>query len=224
MDPAAAAGGQHLACAVLIPAFDEATTVGAVVCSAAAAGIGPVWVVDDGSSDATAEVARSAGAEVLSLPGNRGKGGAVLAGAQAVAADVVVLLDADLIGLEASHVRALAAPVLNGTADMARGVFAGGRWHTTAAQRMAPQLNGQRAVRRELLLSVPDLEESRYGLEVAIHDAARQRGWRSVDVELRGVSQVMKEEKRGWLRGVAVRIQMYADIVRTLLRNGRGSP
>ena len=213
-----AAGQAEHACAVLIPALDEATTVGAVVASAVAAGLGPVLVVDDGSADRTGEVARAAGAEVLTLPSNVGKGGAVVAGARAVASDVVVLLDADLLGLEPSHVRSLAEPVLCDDTDMTRGVFAGGRWRTTAAQRMTPQLNGQRAIRRDLLLAVRGLERSRYGLEVALTDAARRQGWRSRDVALNGVTQVMKEEKRGWLRGIAVRGRMYVDIVRTLLR------
>ena len=211
-------GADPTSCAVLIPAFDEARTVAAVVRPALGARLGPVLVVDDGSSDGTAEAARDAGAEVLVLGDNRGKGGAVVAGAEHLVADVLVLLDADLVGLEPEHVRDLAEPVSTGAVDMTRGVFAGGRWRTTTAQRMAPQLNGQRGVRRELLLAIPGLERTRYGIEVAITDWARQHGWRQLDVPLAGVSQVMKEEKRGWLRGVAVRLRMYADILRTMLR------
>lgn len=208
----------------MIPALDEAGTVGAVVSVARAAGVGPVLVVDDGSTDGTAAAARAAGADVLELGSNRGKGGAVIAGARAVDADVVVLLDADLIGLRPEHVVALADPVRKGAVDMARGFFHGGRWRTTAAQRLAPQLNGQRAVRRDLLLSIPELEHTRYGIEIAITEWARIHGWSHADVALAGVSQVMKEEKRGWLRGVSVRLRMYADIVRTLLRGNRGGP
>lgn len=209
-------------CAVLIPAFDEARTVAAVVRPALAARLGPVLVVDDGSTDGTAAAARQAGAEVLVLPDNRGKGGAVVAGAEHLGAEVLVLLDADLVGLQPDHVRELATPVATGDVDMTRGVFAGGRWRTTTAQRMAPQLNGQRGVRRELLLAIPGLEQTRYGIEVAITEWARQRGWRQRDVLLDGVSQVMKEEKRGWFRGVAVRLRMYADILRTMLRARSG--
>src|SRR5699024_10434176 len=108
------------------------------------------------------------GARTLRLRENRGKGGALAAGARHVAAEVVVLLDADLIGLAPEHVRALAAPVLAGEADMTRGVFAGARWRTTTAQRLAPQLGGQRALRRAALLAVPGLAESRYGVEVGL--------------------------------------------------------
>ncbi|MDZ7704835.1 MAG: glycosyltransferase [Trueperaceae bacterium] len=206
-------------CSVLIPAYNEEATVADVVAVALAADLGPVLVVSDGSDDDTAERARAAGATVLDLPGNLGKGGAVVAGARYLATDVVVLLDADLVGLRPEHLHRLAAPVLAANVVMTRGIFTGGRWQTNASQRLAPQLNGQRAVVRRHLLDIPDLETSRYGIEVAITDHARREHWRWCDVDLPGVSQVMKEEKRGFVRGVRIRSRMYGEIVATLVRN-----
>lgn len=203
-------------CAVLIPAFDEEETIGRVVRTACAAGLGPVLVIDDASRDGTAAAARAAGASVLRLEDNRGKGGAVAAGAAAVDAEVLVLIDADLTDLRPEHVTALAAPVLEGRAEMTRGVFVGGRRRTTTAQRLAPQLAGQRAILRERLCEVPRLAASRYGVEIVLTEAARRGGWRWMDVPMPGVSQVMKEEKRGWWRGVRTRLAMYRDIVRAL--------
>ncbi len=208
-------------CAVVVPAFNEAEGVAKVVAAALSSEVGPVWVVDDGSTDGTADIARAAGARVLELGRNVGKGGALLAAAQTLDADVLVLLDADLVGLEPSHVRALAEPVLSGHADMTRGVFRGGRWRTTAAQLLTPQLNGQRALRRTSFLAVPGIGASRYGVEVVIGEHARRGGWRCRDVALEGVSQIMKEEKRGWLAGLSTRASMYRDILRALL-HGRG--
>jgi glycosyltransferase involved in cell wall biosynthesis len=83
---------------VVIPAYDEEATVASVVRVALAAAVGPVVVVDDGSSDATAAAARAAGADVLRLETNAGKGGALAAAARARDEAVVVLLDADLLG------------------------------------------------------------------------------------------------------------------------------
>jgi len=203
---------------VLIPALDEAATIASVIAVARAADVGPVVVVDVGSTDGTAEVAAAAGAEVIRLATNLGKGGALAAGAGARGEALAVLLDADLTGLRPKHVRALVEPVAAGSADMTRGVFADGRWATTLAQRIVPVLNGQRALRREGLLSVPGLAESRYGVEVAIADHAKGEGWTIVDVPLPGVSQVMKEEKRGFLRGLLIRLRMYAEILWTYLR------
>ena len=87
------------ACAI-IPAFEAARTVGDVVRS-----VMEVWpareavlVVDDGSRDGTAEVARQAGARVLMHPQNRGKGAALrtgMASARVAGFDACVTVDAD---------------------------------------------------------------------------------------------------------------------------------
>ena len=82
----------------LICAFNEAETVGEVV-RRTQPRVERVWVVDDGSSDGTAEAAAEAGAEVCRHSVNRGKGGAVITGLQAILsteASHVLFIDADL--------------------------------------------------------------------------------------------------------------------------------
>ena len=85
--------------ACVIPAYDAAPTVGGVVDGVRAAlPDAPVVVVDDGSHDGTADAARIAGARVVRLPHNRGKGAALRAGFTAVldeGADAVLTIDAD---------------------------------------------------------------------------------------------------------------------------------
>jgi glycosyltransferase involved in cell wall biosynthesis len=83
--------------AVLIPAYQAGETVGQVV-RGARRHVERVLVVDDGSTDRTGERAAAAGAEVLRLPENSGKGSAVRAGLEKIlASDAthVVFLDAD---------------------------------------------------------------------------------------------------------------------------------
>lgn len=83
--------------AVIIPALNAEATLPAVV-AAARAQLEPVVVIDDGSSDATSEVARAAGATVLRHERNRGKGGALKTGfawALENGFDCVITLDAD---------------------------------------------------------------------------------------------------------------------------------
>lgn len=68
-----------VATVAIVPAYNEAPSVGTVVASLRAAGL-PVIVVDDGSSDSTPAVARENGATVMTLPSNLGVGGALRAG------------------------------------------------------------------------------------------------------------------------------------------------
>lgn len=82
----------------LIPAYNEQSTVAQVVAGVQSIGLVPL-VIDDGSTDDTAHVARRAGATVLRLPVNLGVGGALRCGfryAHAHGASRVVQVDADL--------------------------------------------------------------------------------------------------------------------------------
>ncbi|WP_243026663.1 glycosyltransferase family 2 protein [Thermus albus] len=201
----------------LIPAYNEEATVARVVKVAKEAGF-PVVVADDGSQDATSEEAAKAGAQVVRLGQNRGKGGAVAQGLKKVTTPFVLLLDADLVGLKAEHLHALLAPVLEGKAEMTVGVFQGGRFSTDLAMRLTPFLSGQRALRTEALRRVPGLEAARYDLELLLTRHAKREGWRVLYLPLTGVSQVMKEEKRGLIPGFLHRLRMYREILRHYLR------
>lgn len=206
---------------VLIPAFNEEATVGRVISVARMAGF-PVVVVDDGSSDQTAKVAAEAGARAIRLEKNQGKGGALKVGLEAVLTPLVILLDADLVGLKPEHLRSLLEPVASGQTDMAIGVFKAGGFMTDFGNRTTPQLSGQRACKRDLLLSVPSLASERWP-EPAITAHLKSAGARWQYVELRQVSQVMKEKKRGFWRGLKQRMGMYWNLLRFRLRRHRSA-
>ncbi|HZP48464.1 MAG TPA: glycosyltransferase family 2 protein [Vicinamibacterales bacterium] len=81
---------------VVIPAFNEAASIGRVVAALrAAAAWRDVIVVDDGSTDETSANARQAGARVIRHPYNKGNGASVKTGIRAAAGDYILILDAD---------------------------------------------------------------------------------------------------------------------------------
>ncbi|MGE5597876.1 MAG: glycosyltransferase family 2 protein [Bacteroidota bacterium] len=198
---------------VIVPAYNEARTVAAVVEAALACPlVERVLVVDDGSRDGTAEAARRAGAAVHTLRPNQGKSAALSVGAAMCRAEVVALLDGDLLGLTPGHLEALASPVLAGQAEMSIGVFHHGRGITDLSQRLTPFLNGQRVLRRDLLRGLEGAERLRYAADTILSLYARRTGARVCRVLLPGVTHVMKEEKIGLARGVWSRLRMFGQV------------
>ncbi len=201
----------------VIPAYNEEATIGAIVAVLRSVeALSEVVVVSDGSEDATAKVAADAGARVIELPVNMGKGAAMREGLRATTADVVVFLDADLVGLTKEHVAALLDPVLSGQREMSIGLFEGGRALTDLAQAITPHLSGQRAVRRELVERVEDIDATRFGVELALTRYLRKAGIEAEEVVLHNVTHRTKEEKLGLVKGFAARMRMYWEIVRYL--------
>ncbi len=191
----------------------------AVVASGAA---DEIIVISDGSVDDTLQVAQSVlGVHAVQLSRNRGKANALREGACLATGDVLLFLDADLIGLKPEQVSALVEPICTGRAGMALGIFGGGRFWTDLAQRIAPNISGQRALCRETFMAVPDLENCGFGVEVAITGYVRSRRMRIERVSFAGVTHPTKEEKLGFIRGEWERLKMYSQIAAYKLRNAR---
>ncbi len=202
---------------VVVPAYNEENTVNHIVdVLLRVPEVAQIIVVSDGSTDNTASLARSAGARVIELREKRGKGGAVSSGLDEVQNEVVLLLDADLIGLTPEHVISLVKPVLNREADMTVGLFNHGRIFTDLAHRIMPCLSGQRALRRSALLGLR-LEDAGYGLEMMLTRLARESPMIVQRIPLPNLSHVTKEKKRGYWRGLAARARMYLEIVAALV-------
>ena len=174
----------------IVPAYNRADTVGATVAALRnIPDVVEVVVVDDGSSDCTAALAAAAGARVVELARNRGKGRAAAAGIGASGApEIYLLIDADL-GASAALAGALLQPVAAGEADMTIAVLAAsGRrsgfglvkrfaalvLRAETGRVFAEPLSGQRAVRGPLLRSL-ELAPG-FGMELGLTLDAAARG------------------------------------------------
>ena len=218
----------HAAVTVLIPAFQEAERIGATVAAARALpGVTRVLVIDDGSTDGTADRAQAVGAEVLRLPVNGGKGAALRAGLAACPGDdddILLLLDADL-GATAAQADRLLQPIFTGEADLtiarfpaasgaggfglAKGLARWGSWLLTRRVLQAP-ISGQRACRRWVLEAAPIADG--YGVEVAMNVAAGDAGARIAEVP---VEMIHTATGRDWA-GFAHRGRQFAHIFAAL--------
>ncbi len=115
----------------IIPAYDEEKTIGNVLKPLSAISlIDEIIVISDGSHDNTAKIARNYKARVIELERNQGKTNAVLTGVKNTDADIILMLDADLIGLSYEHIMNLLQPILDKKADMTIGIFKSGRGAT----------------------------------------------------------------------------------------------
>lgn len=211
--------------AVVIPAWNEAGRIGQTVRAVKGlASVHSLLVVDDGSTDATAAEARAAGAEVLTLPHNAGKGEALRAGVSHCRADIILLLDADLED-SAAMAGALIGPVARNEADMTIAQFidarpagfglvrALARWGIRMLTGLAMEspLSGQRAVRREILDQV-GLAPG-WGSEVALTIDAARLGYRVQEVPVR---MHHRQTGRTW-GGFVHRGRQFADVARALI-------
>lgn len=201
----------------IIPAYNEEKNIGYVLYALKKVDIiDNIIVVSDASIDNTAKIAKNYGVQVIELTQNVGKGGAMKAGLDNCAADIILFLDADLIGLTPKHVLDLLKPVVDGSADMTVGVFSNGRFATDLAQKIAPYLSGQRALKRSLIDKIHNIDMTRYGVEVALTRYIKEENFKIEIVELKDMSHYMKEEKLGMVRGFKARLSMYWDIIKCL--------
>ncbi|MFZ7104635.1 MAG: glycosyltransferase family 2 protein [Peptococcaceae bacterium] len=175
-----------------------------------------IIIVNDGSTDETAQVVKKYPVNLIELPVNSGKGGAMLKGATAAKNDYILFLDADLIGLTLEHVYAMLEGIKENNYDMVVGIFDSGRKSTDLAQVVAPFLSGQRIVKKEHLFCINNLQVARFGVEVALTKYAAQNNLRVKEVVLKNLTHVMKEEKLGFVKGFAYRLKMYWEIAKTV--------
>ncbi|HLH27710.1 MAG TPA: glycosyltransferase family 2 protein [Acidimicrobiales bacterium] len=217
---------------VVIPVLDEAAAIPDLL-AAMPAGYRAI-VVDNGSTDGSGRLAASLGATVVTEP-TRGFGSACWAGLQASdpADGVVCFMDGDG-SLDPRDLRAVAAPVLAGTAQLTLGrrrPTGRGTWplHARLANatlawelrrrtgRRLHDLGPMRAARRDDLLGL-DLRDRRSGWPLEMVLKAAAAGWTITELDVPYRPRVGRSKVTGTVRGTMTAV---ADMSRALAAEGR---
>ena len=213
---------------VILPALNESAAVEWVL-RRMPVGYRPI-VVDNGSSDRTAEIAGSLGATVVHEP-IRGFGSACWAGLQAATADIVCFMDCDA-SLDPVALPMLVGYVERGEADLVMGarIAERGAWPTHA--RLANRLlalevrrrtglglvdfGPMRAARRQGLLAL-NLRDRRSGWPLEMVLRAREAGWQVRNVPVQYREREGRSKVTGTVRGT---VQAISDMGRLLRDQG----
>lgn len=209
---------ENMAITVIIPAMNEEASIGKVI------GEIPAWVddivvVDNGSNDRTAEVARAHGARTLHEP-ERGYGIACLTGIASLEdTDIVVFLDGDYSDFP-EEMALLVEPIIKNQADMVIGsrslgetekgalspqqIF--GNWLACRLMRLFwgvhySDLGPFRAIRYSTLQSLT-MRDRNYGWTVEMQIKAAQRGVHYREAPVRYRKRIGKSKVSGTIRGV----------------------
>jgi glycosyltransferase involved in cell wall biosynthesis len=209
---------------VILPVLNEVGAI-PVVLASLPDGYDAV-IVDNGSSDGSAEVARDLGARVVPEPA-RGFGAACWSGLRAATSDVVCFMDCDG-SLCGEDLPAVSSPVLAGEADLVLGARRAGRAspvHALAANRFLAwevrrrtglqvrDLGPMRAARRESLLAL-DLRDRRYGWPLEMVLTAVAHGWRIREVPVRYEPRIGKSKVTGTVGGTLRTVRDMARVLR----------
>ncbi len=177
--------------------------------------IDEVIVVDDGSSDSTADVVRQfPGVRLVSHPNNLGKSAAMATGVTAASHAHLLLLDADLKGLTSQDITALISPVIHGKALVSISL----RRNSLLIFRAIGLdfVSGERVVPKDLMSEA--LKEiralPRFGIEMFMNREIIARRLPVAVTHWPQVTQARKTEKLGYWRGMRAELRMIGDLMR----------
>lgn len=203
--------------AIIIPAYNEAPRIGAVldvVCSYSREK--RIVVIDDGSRDSTYETAKRYNnvEKIIRHEKNLGKGAALQTGINYIKdSPLWLFLDADLINLDHCHLDQLLLPLEEDSkVGMSIGMLVSkNKKNVNLAQKYFSILNGQRGLADFFVKSLPSLTWARFGVEVFLSNIAKLNNIPVVKPTLNDVTHYTKEEKYGFIHGFPYRLRMYKE-------------
>jgi glycosyltransferase involved in cell wall biosynthesis len=200
----------------IIAAYNEEKTLGEVLGALTGSRlVDEIIVVSDGSTDRTVEIARGfEGVTTIALRENWGKGHAMRAGVEYARGDVLFFVDGDMFNLTEKHIEALVLPVLRDRCDMNIGVRNRGpiRNFFHLEMKVGPVLSGIRVMKREVWDTVPLRYQERFKIEAALNFFCSRAGFRQRQTVVYNLGHLIKENKRGLLRGLSSRWDMSREV------------
>lgn len=197
----------------IIAAYNEQDTIADVVRKVEGHPlVDEIIVVDDGSKDATSERARETTARVITLEHNEGKAGAMNAGVRAARNETILFLDADILGLTHEIITLTVTPVLTGRCGMFVAIRARRTYWMNRLLYFIPVLGGERALTKDLWRHVPRIYRKGFQIEIALNYYTKKSGRKMAFGVMPGLSQVIKEKKRGFWLGLRQRIGMCGEV------------
>ncbi|MFT4020653.1 MAG: glycosyltransferase family 2 protein [Acinetobacter sp.] len=201
----------------IIPAYNESPRIAKVldaVCGHPR--IHEIIVVDDLSTDNTAEIAQRAGVRVIRLDHNQGKSNAVAEGIAMASGSHILLLDADLRGLDMQDISDLIEPVWSGQADVTLSLRQNSPWVWRLIG--LDYISGERVFRRDQVIDrLDELRKlARFGLEVWLNNLWLDHDLKIKVVHWPTVISPYKSSKMGWLQGIRADFRMLKDIFSTV--------
>lgn len=200
----------------IVPSYNEEKNLGAVIRALKESNeLSDILVVDDGSTDRTSEVARQEGVRVVRQE-NQGKAAAMAKGAQHTNAEILLFVDADLVGFSPDHISALLKPVIAGDAGMTVGIRDRGFILMWMMEHILPIIGGERALSRDVFLRmIPNNTSRRFGIETVMNAYCKKQGIPVRLVRQYGVGHILKEVRYGVWKGMTARMRMIVDILIT---------
>ncbi|MDQ3076909.1 MAG: glycosyltransferase family 2 protein [bacterium] len=204
---------------VIIPAFNEEKTIGQVVHTALNHPlVDEVIVIDDGSFDNTVTEAKKAGSQVIVHKKNMGKAAAMKTGVENASHSIIFFIDADIKGLTHDMMNIAITSVQNNISDMFVLIVDHSSIISEKWMGLLPLIGGVRVIRRNIWNAIPEQFKNRYEIELAMNFFARKENARIDYKVIKGLTQVIKEKKRGLAWGLYQRFFMMRDLVWVIIK------
>ena len=201
----------------VVPAYNEEKTLGNILKALTKSGfIQEIIVINDGSKDNTARIAKKYRVKLVDFKKNHGKSIAIKKACTGLTTDILFFCDADLIRFRPEYADNIIRPVYDGEAGMSIGLRNYNLWNPV--QKRLILISGERAILNSYFQKIMESPcfSSAWSMEIVMNEYCRQKGIK-VKAEVYDYSASWKPRKMGFLgllKGAAELIEVYSLFLR----------